>query len=108
MFGIDSIFFMMKKLKGKGIEWLIMADEDVLFLNPDGIYKIIDFMKKENYILSGVRDGGQIPNRTYSPYVINTFFSIINFRELENIWDSKSILLNQYITKKILQKILPV
>lgn len=97
MFGIESLLFMMKKLKGKGIEWLVMSDEDVLFINPDGIYTIIEYMKKNNYILAGVRDGGQIPNRIYNPYVINTFFSIINFKELEKNWMPNKILKNQYI-----------
>lgn len=97
MFGLDSIFYMMKKMKGKGIEWLIMADEDVLFVNPKGIFSIIEEMKFNNYFLCGVRDGGVIPNRTYSPYLINTFFSIINFKELESIWNKKEIKKNQYI-----------
>jgi len=97
MFGIDSIFFMMKKFKGKGIEWLIMSDEDVLFIEPDRVNTIIDHMKENNYLISGVRDGGQIPNRIYSPYAINTFFSIINFKALENIWNPEEILKNQYI-----------
>jgi hypothetical protein len=103
MFGIDSICFMMEKLKGKGIEWLIMADEDVLFINPNGIYTIIDYMKANDFILSGVRDGGQIPNRTYSPYLINTFFSIINFKKLEAIWRKKEVLRNQYILENEFQ-----
>lgn len=97
MFGIDSICFMMKKLKGKGIEWLIMADEDVLFVNPNDIFSLIDEMKSKNYFVCGVRDGGVIPNRYFSPYLINTFFSIINFKELELIWNEKEVLKNQYI-----------
>lgn len=104
MFGIDSIFFMMKKLKDKGIDWLIMADEDVLFINTDGIYTIIDYMAQHDYIVSGVRDGGQIPNRTYSPFVINTFFSIVNFKALERIWNPKEILKNQYIVENEFQE----
>lgn len=99
MFGIDSICYMMKQLKGKGIEWLIMADEDVLFINPNGVYKIIEHMKVNDFILCGVRDGGQIPNRTYSPFLINTFFSIINFKKLETIWKKNEVLKNQYIIK---------
>ncbi len=99
MFGIDSISYMMKKLKGKDIEWLIMADEDVLFIEPNGIYSIIDKMRKENYFVSGVRDGGVISNRTYSPYLINTFFSIINFKELEVIWNEREVRKNQYINE---------
>jgi len=97
MFGIDSICYMMKKLKGTGIEWLIMADEDVLFVNPNRVFSLIEKMKDENYFVCGVRDGGVIPNRYFSPFLINTFFSIINFKELELIWNEKEVLKNQYI-----------
>jgi len=62
MHGLDSIFYMMKKLKGKGIEWLIMADEDVLFVNSKGVFSIIEEMESNGYLVSGVRDGGVIPN----------------------------------------------
>jgi hypothetical protein len=97
MHGIFSLCYMMKKLKGKGIKWLIMADEDVLFVNPDGINAIINKMKTEHYMVSGVRDGAVIPIRSYNPYVINTFFSIVNFEALEKIWNKKEMLQNQYI-----------
>lgn len=99
MYGMDSICYMMKKLKGKGIEWLVMADEDVLFVNPDGIFTIIEEMKANNYMVSGVRDGGAISIRKFSPFVLNTFFSIINFKELESIWDEKEVMKHQYITE---------
>lgn len=96
MHGIDSILYMMKKLKGKGIEWLIMADEDVLFIDVKGIFETISYMNAHDYIVCGVRDGGQISVRYQNPYVINTFLSILNFRALEAIWDKKYMLKNQY------------
>jgi hypothetical protein len=99
MFGIDSICYMMKKLKGRGIEWLIMADEDVLFVNPNGVFSLIEEMKAKKYFVCGVRDGGIIPNRYFSPFLINTFFSIINFKELELIWNENEVLKNQYINE---------
>lgn len=108
MFGLDSICYMMKRLKGKGIEWLIMVDEDVLFINPNGVYSIIEEMKSNAYFVSGVRDGGVISNRTYSPYLINTFFSIINFKKLESIWDEKEVLKNQYIDEDEFQENLKI
>lgn len=96
MHSLDSIFYMMKKLKGKGIDWLIMADEDVLFENPDMVFEIIKKMESQNYPVCGIRDGGLISHRNYNPYLINTFFSIINFKEVESIWDKKEVLKNQY------------
>ena len=97
MHGIDSVFFMMKKLKGKDIEWLILSDEDVVFEDSKLIFEIIDKMKFEKYTVCGVRDGGHILHRNYNPYLINTFFSIINFKEIESIWNKKEVLKNQYV-----------
>lgn len=97
MHGINSIFYMMKKLKAKGIEWLIMADEDVLFVNPTMVFDIIIKMKSDKDTVCGVRDGGVIPRRGYNPYLINTFFSIINLKELESIWNKKKVLKNNYV-----------
>lgn len=97
MFGIDSIYFMMEKFKEMDVDWLIMADEDVLFLNPETVYEVMDYMSENNFILSGVRDGGDIPNRTYSPFLINTFFSIVNLKKLKAIWSKEEVKKNQYI-----------
>lgn len=97
MHGLSSILYMMKKLKNKNVEWLIMADEDVLFFDNNIIFDIIDKMKTDDYMVSGIRDGGMISHRLYNPYLINTFFSIINFKELERIWNKNEILKNNYI-----------
>lgn len=97
MYGIDSICYMMKKLKGKGIEWLIMADEDVFFVNSNLVFPIIEEMAQNEIMFCGVRDGGVIACRKKNPFAINTFFSILNFKELEKIWNEKEMLLHQYI-----------
>ena len=97
MHGISSIFYMMEKLKGKGIEWLIMSDEDVLFANPSLVFDLIEKMRSENYTICGIRDGGLIRHRVQNPFLINTFFSIINFKEVESLWDKKEVLKNNYI-----------
>ncbi len=82
MHGLESIFYMMKKFKLIDIDWLIMADEDVLFLDTEEVYNTIDYMLTNNYIVSGVRDGGVLPGRVWNPFVINTFFSIVNLKKL--------------------------
>ncbi|SHG30880.1 hypothetical protein SAMN05443549_103208 [Flavobacterium fluvii] len=99
MHGLDSIFYMMQKLKGKSIEWLIMADEDVLFEDPNMVFDIIQKMKSENFTACGIRDGGLISHRVYNPYLMNTFFSIINFKEIEAIWNTIEVTKNQFIAK---------
>ncbi|MEM0518351.1 hypothetical protein [Aequorivita flava] len=97
MHGIHSLFYAFKKLKNKGIEWLIMADEDVIFQNAKSVFGIIDFMKNNKYTVCGVRDGGVIDHRNNNPHLINTFFSIINFKEVSNYFNKKEILKNQYV-----------
>ena len=97
MHGLQSVFYMMKKLRGKDIEWLVMADEDVLFQNSNLVSEIIQKMEKEQYTVCGIRDGGLLLHRTYNPFLINTFFSIINFKEIESIWDKKQMLNNNFI-----------
>lgn len=96
MYGIDSIIYMFKKLKNKGIEWLIMADEDVIFLEANSVFKIIEKMKSGTITVAGVRDGGVIAHRARNPYVINTFFSVINLKEVMKIWNKEEVLENQF------------
>jgi len=99
MHAMDSICYMFKKLKNQNIDWLIMADEDVLFRNSDLVFSCIDRMEKQNYTVCGVRDGGVIPHRVQNPFAINTFFSILNLKEVMTAWDEKEVLKNQYIKK---------
>lgn len=97
MHGLESILYMIKKLKNRNIDWLIMIDEDVLFQDAAVVFEIIDQMKAEKYTVCGVRDGGMISHRTYNPFLINPFFSIINFKEIEKHWDKKEVINNNYI-----------
>ena len=97
MHAFESIKYMFKKLKNKNIEWLIMSDEDVVFSNPNAIFEIIEHMKSNDYSICGVRDGGMIPHRKQNPYLINTFFSILNFADIEKSWNEKEIIKNQYV-----------
>ena len=100
MYGINSIIYMMSKFKNLGIEWLIMADEDVIFSQPKQVFSIIEKMRQENYTVCGVRDGGVIEHRNHNPHVINTFFSVLNLKTVIQIWDKKQVLKNQYTNLK--------
>ena len=97
MHGIHSLYFMIEKLKYENIDWLIMADEDVIFKDAEAVFSIIEKMEKENIFVAGVRDGGVVKHRDKNPYMINTFFSILNFKEVLSIWDKKTVEKNQYI-----------
>jgi len=99
MHGISSIYYMFEKLKDENIDWLIMADEDVVFKDSEIVFNVIDKMKVENFTVAGVRDGGVVRHRTFNPTMINTFFSIINFKEILKIWNKEDVKKNQYINE---------
>lgn len=95
MYGLDSIDYMFRKLKNKKYEWIIMADEDLFFYNSNAVFDLIEYMSKNNYDICGVRDGGVIQHRFHNPEVINTFFSIINFKNISKKYKYQSILQHQ-------------
>lgn len=99
MHGIYSIFYLFKKLKNEDIKWLIMADEDVILKNNFELFSLINKMEKEEIACCGVRDGGMISHRNFNPFVINTFFSIINFQKIKSIFSKNEIIRNQFIAK---------
>ena len=99
MFGIFSIIFMMKIFKNKDIDWLILMDEDALFINSELIHSLIDHMKTNDYIIAGIRDGGSLPERSGNPYVMNPFFSVIDLKKLKKIWNKKEMLENHYVNE---------
>ena len=91
MHGIHSIYYMFKKLSNKDIDWLILADEDVIFKDSHVVFSIIDKMKEEQISVCGVRDGGVIAHRHFNPLMVNTFFTIINFKEILKIWNKNEL-----------------
>lgn len=97
MYGLDSIIYMMSKLKDLDIDWLIMADEDVIFYEPNEVFSIIELMNQDEITVCGVRDGGAIKHRNHNPHVINTFFSVLHLKEVFKVWNSKEMLNNQYM-----------
>lgn len=97
MYGLKSIIYMMKKMKAKNIDWLIMADEDVLFIKPNLVFDLIEEMESKSITISGVRDGGEISHRNQNPFVINSFFSVLNLKQVLSLWDEKEMLKHQYI-----------
>lgn len=96
LYGIKSMVFFMKKLRKYNLDWLIMADEDVVFTNPERVFELINYLDKNNYTVSGMSEADRLENSSKHPYVINTFFGILNIKEIFNIYDEKEMLNNQY------------
>lgn len=99
MHGIHSIYYMFKRLSKAPIDWLILADEDLVFVDANRIFNLIETMASNAISVCGVRDGGVVKHRTYNPHVINTFFTVLNFKEILQIYDEKEVKRHQYITE---------
>ena len=97
LFGLNSFKFMFKKLKKEKLKWLILADEDVIFVNPNSVLSIIKLLEKNNEDVCGVRDGGILSWRDKNPFLINPFFCILNLEKIYSIYNETAFLKNQYI-----------
>ena len=96
MYGLESLFYTFEELPLKDVKWLVLADEDVLFLENRALVKIIEEMESANYTVAGVRDGGTMPNRRHNPYVPNTFFCVLDYQNISTIYSRKEIQEQQY------------
>ncbi|WP_115461518.1 hypothetical protein [Winogradskyella aurantiaca] len=103
MYGIHSIVYMMQMLWEEDIDWLIMLDEDVIVLDFGAIEDLIKYMHHNSYVLAGMQDGGVHEIRHHSPYAINTYFSILDFKKVKQFWNKEEVLKNQYIFKNEFQ-----
>ncbi|MFZ2282384.1 MAG: hypothetical protein WAV86_00760 [Lutibacter sp.] len=97
LFGLNSIKFMFKKLKNHKIKWLILADEDVIFINSSIVFDIISNLEEEKIDVCGIRDGGMLSWRDKNPYLPNPFFCIINLENIFPIYSEIEFINNQYI-----------
>jgi hypothetical protein len=99
LFGLNSFKFMFKKLKKQNLKWLVLVDEDVVFVNPDSVLNIVKLLEENNEDVCGVRDGGILSWRDKNPNLINPFFCILNLEKIYTIYDEQEFLRHQYILK---------
>ena len=97
MYGFESLNYFYKKSKDLKIKYLILADEDVVFKDFSLVFDIIDDMEFNKIHVVGPRDGGSIVHRNQNPYLMNTFFNILDWEKVTENWNKKEILQNQYI-----------
>jgi len=97
--GLASLDFLFTKFKKFSYKWIVLVDEDVVFLNSKTILDIIVQMEQSNYSVAGVRDGGMINHRIQNPYAMNTFFLILNFEKISAQWNFRQVKEHQYIKK---------
>lgn len=83
LYGLESIKLIFEEKKFNKYDWIVMVDEDVFFYDSNLIYELILNMDKQGYGVCGIRDGGVIKHRFNNPIAINTFFCILNYKEIK-------------------------
>lgn len=104
-YGIKSITFFLKRLRKYNLDWLIMADEDVIFNMPENVFDLITYLETNNYTVCGMRDGGTLHWRNKNPHMINHFFAVLNLKEIYSIYKEKEMMQNQYIEENEFSKL---
>jgi hypothetical protein len=99
LFGLESFKLMYRKLRGRKIKWLVLADEDVVFVDPSGVFDLIKKMEFEETDVCGIRDGGVLSWRGKNPYLLNPFFCIINLEKIYSIYSESEFIKHQYVEK---------
>lgn len=103
LYGLESLLHIIRKLKKDKLNWLIMADEDVIFFKSENVFNLIEFLDSKNFTACGMRDGGALRWRNKNPHVLNTFFVILNLKEIYPIFDGREIRKNQYVKENEFQ-----
>lgn len=96
-FGLNSLLFSIKKLRKNELDWLILADEDVIFSQPENVFDLIRYMDEHDFTACGIRDGGMIKWRNKNPFVINQFFTVLNLKNIFQEYNEQEIRKNQYV-----------
>ena len=79
-------------------DWIIMADEDVIFIDFDAILELIQHMKNNDHQLAGVSDGSALEFRKGDPTIPNLFFCVFNNSSIRLKFDLLDF--HQYIKTK--------
>ncbi len=77
----DEYFY---KLLTLDEDWIVNIDEDAFVTNPERLFSMLNFMEENNYVCSGMPDGGVCSHRFHNPVVPNAFFNIINIAAIRD------------------------
>ena len=96
-----GLFYMIKKLKNKNIEWLIMADEDVIFNDATIVFDIIDEINENTKIVLEL-SSHQLQNITIAPktsVLLNIYQEHLDhYNSYEEYQESKMNLLKKQLS----------
>ena len=85
----DGYFY--KMLEDVDADIAINIDEDAFVFNLDALKQLIEFVIGNDYVNCGMRDGGVVDMRPYSPVVTNPYFNILNLKLIREYFSEPEI-----------------
>lgn len=85
----DGYFYTM--LKDTGCDIAVNIDEDAFLIDPDAMFRLIDYVVENGYANAGCPDGGGFCPRAANPIVTNPFFNILNLKLIRTKFNLKDI-----------------
>lgn len=85
----DGYFYTM--LKDTDCDIAINIDEDAFLVDPDALFRLVDYVVSNGYANAGCPDGGGFCPRGANPIVTNPFFNIFNLKLIRTKFDRNAI-----------------
>jgi hypothetical protein len=91
-------------------DWAILIDEDCFITDIKAMLDLVNYQIKNNIHISGMPDGGLVPLRCFNPISINTYFCILNLKEIRKKYNADEVKnklytenLNKFLPKEMLK-----
>lgn len=83
-YGLNAFMYMLYKAMQMKVDYIIYFDEDAFLLpnSEDEIEKLFKDFVDSGCIVAGLQDGGSFCHRNHNTYLVNTFFSFWNVKEM--------------------------
>lgn len=77
-------------------DWVALIDEDCFITDTHEMMNLVKYQIENNIHMSGMPDGGVLPLREFNPVSINTYFTILNLKEIREVYNEVEVLKTIY------------
>lgn len=83
--------YLYKMLEDIDADIVINIDEDAFIFDCERLKNLVEYVIENEYVNCGMRDGGVVGMRPYSPIVTNPYFNILNVRLIKKYFSEDEI-----------------
>lgn len=81
-YGLEALELVFQSEQLKDYDWIIMADEDVIFLSTSNLYDLVYHMTSKDFAIAGMNDGDLVEFRKGCEFIPNLFFCVFNNHQI--------------------------